>query len=690
MAMGESADRYWATEDAKTCADAVLERVAAYREWLVSSGLASRMLRSWRTFYGYGADGTGDTTRVQQAGEQGELADLSVNQYASLIRQSEVFTTSDRPAFKVVATNTDYRSLAQAELGDGLLEFYDRKLNVSEIERDAVRSALLLTEGYVSVTWDAMGGEAYAVDPDTGAEEHEGEIRFDSLTPFEVAYDPSERRADLCSWRSVRKLRNKWDLAAQFPEMAEKIRRADAGTEGRLIELRLGRAPSRVSSDLVATEEFFHAPTPAVPGGRHMLFIDSDCVLFDGPLPYDEIPVYRLAPDSVVGCAQGHSGALDLLGPQEALDMLLTIATSNLQAGGISNLWEPEGNNLSVRSVGDGTGMNVITSIQKPEMLNGVNMSPEVGNWEDRLVARMEQISGVNSVARGEPKGDMSGAAMALLSAQAIQYHSRLQAAYQRLIERTRTAILRLLKRYATTKRIALIAGEAESYALTEFSAQDLSEVDRVSIESISPVFRTQAGRLELGDRLLEKGLIKPDQYILFVSTGRLEPTFEGERANLMRIRQTRQMLQKGIGPPPMDEAGNFLDDGQEHVWPVVSDTHWLDIPEWRAVIATPDARKNPAVMKAATELITIQLRFWREMDAGLLMLLGGPPPPPPGPAGMLGMAPMGAPPPGAPAGDGAPSGPLPSLEPKLPRQPKPPTNPLTGETWTPETGGMA
>ena len=651
--MAGKTDTYWAADDTETCISAALEKRREYRDWLARTGRVGRMGRSLRAYYGYTPMGDGDTSMVLSTGEQGELADLAVNHFAALVRQALVLITSDKAAFKAVAGNSDYKSMAQAQLADGLLEHYDRKLHVSDIEGAAAFRALLLGEGYVSVTWDVEAGDTYAVDPETGKPVREGDLSFRVFSPLEVAYDVSATQGQR-PWMLLQTKRNRWDLVAQYPEKKDDI---------------LGSAPERddydwmtwsldqrkAQDDTITVYELYVPPSPAVPNGRLVTFLDGKTWLFDGPLPYDNVPVYGMQPDETIGVAAGHTSTFDLLGMQQSLDMCATIATTNLQAGGVVNFWAPSANDLNVRQLSG--GMNFISSPVKPEALNGIAMSPEVGRWAQQYVGWMQAISGINSAVRGDPEKGMPAQAMAFLQAQAIQFHSGLQRAFLRMREQVRTANIELLKRYANSKRVALISGKATSWMRKEFTSDDLRDIDRVTVEEVNPALRTLAGKKAIADELLQKGLItQPQQYITLITTGRLDPLFEGEEANLMRIRRNKEMLQQGVGLPPVaigpdgmpqvdpvTGLAQFADDGQSHVRPLKTDTHWLDIPEYLAVLAMPDARERPDVIGAVTDVVEYQLALWRSMDPALIAVLKGwPAPMPAQPAAMTPMPEQG------------------------------------------------
>lgn len=657
-------DTYWAADDTESCVTAALERRREYRDWLTRTGRIGRMQRSLRAYYGYTPMGDGDTSMILASGDQGELADLAANHFAALVRQALVLITSDKAAFKAIAGNSDYKSLAQAALADGLLEYYDRKLNVSDIETSAAFRALLMGEGYVSVTWDVDAGDTYAVEPETGRPVREGDLAFRVFSPLDVAYDVAATDGER-PWMLLQTRRNKWDLVAQYPEKKDGILGAQSIRDD-YDWMAWTIDQSKRSDDQVMVFELYVPPCASVPNGRLVTFVDGKTHLFDGPLPYDRVPVYGMMPDETIGVGAGHTSTFDLLGMQQAVDMCATIATTNLQAGGVVNFWAPNAADLNVRQISG--GMNFINSPVKPEALNGVAMSPEVGRWANQYVAWMQAISGINSAVRGDPDKGMPAQAMAFLQAQAIQFHSGLQRGFQRMREQVRTANIELLKRYANSRRVALISGKATGYMRKEFTADDLRDIDRVTVEAVNPALRTLAGKKAIADELLQRGLIQtPQQYLLLITTGRIEPLYEGEQANLMRIRRNKELLQDGIGLPPVAVDANgrpmvdpasglatFADDGKPHVRPLKTDTHWIDIPEYLAVLAMPDARERPDVVTAVLGVVDYQLALWRNMDPALIAVLKGTPapvaqPPAPPPATPLaetqGLSAVGGPP---------------------------------------------
>lgn len=730
MAHKPDSTKYWAaSEDSGECVNGIKDRITRYREWLKESGRSQRMLRAWRAFYGYAPDGTGDTSMIRPSGEQGEFIDVTTNDYAILVRQTAVLTTANKPAFKAIATNSDYNSLAQAQFAQGLLEYYDKLHAIGDRDYEAVLVGLITSEGWQVQGWDASAGKSLT-DFAEGQPTKDGDVQVFSLTPYDVVYDPDAHDTDSFQWIAFRRRFNRFDLAKTYPEQADRLSHNFGGDSksdwaDEIFDLRSRNGYRRdTEPDLIWVWEFRHLPTPALPNGRLIKMVDNECILFDSigktkdesgqvipgqvvdsGYPYTELHAYRLSPEVVVGSAAGHTAHFDLLSLQECLDTVATQAATAANAGGISNMWCGPGGAPTLSSVVG--SMNFLTSQQKPERMEGPTLSAQVMEFESFLERRMMRIGGQSDVSMGEvPKG-MPGNLAALLEAKSVQYHSRLQASYARMLERSRTGMLKLLKRFATTPRVAMLAGKSNTWAFKEWSSQDIAGIDRVIVESVNAMSQTYAGRRADAELLLQHGLVpNAQQYLTLVATGRIEPMLDAPEQNLMRIRQDVELLQKGIGLPPVDQAKSlvlgtpqFVDDGKPHIWPLISDTHWLDIPENLSVLSTPEARSNPEVTKAVLEVVQERMRLWKTCDP-LLQQLNGCPANlvqglpmmgPPAPGGGPGSTPAGPPSPGsstntAPPHNGSPSGAKQPMTPGMPsgsepiRAARPPQNPITGE----------
>ena len=708
-------DTYWAASPDSS--DVVREVTALrkrYRAWLESTGKTRRALSALRAYHGWGPQGLGDTSQLGQSGLTAEYTEMAVPEFAGLVEQSFAQLTSTKAAFMAVPKAGDYESQAAAKFADSLLDSYDRDNGIEECEDEATLTGLLCSEAGVVTSWDRQAGSPLAVDGSKVA--YEGDVRADVLLPWDVVFDVDLNHKKDMQWVAYCRPVSRWDLIASCAPTeaptdpaqaqayeAEAQRRQQLQDAIKAFEetddeftdvrsfLRGGRTGlnSVASRDLVPLWTLRHMPTPALPQGRVVEFLDENAVLYDSAAlgvgyPFDGLCVRFFEPSKTVGTASGHTMTWDLLGMAEAVDMVATAMATAASVSAISNIWTPPGANLTARTLAD--GLNLIESTVKPEALHAVQVDPQAVAMLESWRSWMQRRMGLNDVAMGDPTKGMPAQLAALLDAKVVQFWSRAIKSLTVMRAGVRTDIIGILKRMANAPRMATLAGKDKSWALKEWNKEKLQAVARVTVEPISAVSKTLAGKLAMADALLERGLLKtPEEYLTVKNTGKLEKLTEWQDMNLLRIQREKDMLRQGIGMPPIDaqatEQAMMMDPEAlpvfaavegEFIRPSIVDTPWLDIPEYAAVMASPESRNDAKVMAACTDAIQFKVSLWRVMPPEVIAALGGYPPPPPGD-----MAPEVMP-------ADASEAPMPGGEsPEGVRRinpPKPPPNPLTGE----------
>ncbi len=608
---------YWASVSEKDIADEILEKVDKYYKYLSLSGRLDLYRRSWAYYYRPRLTGA----RLNPTGDQGELTALSVNHYRNLLLHLETMTTQVKPAWDARAVNSDVKSQAQTILGNGLLEYYMREKMLERNFKRAAKCCLNSAEGFIEVGWNATSGERYGT-TQTGAIAYQGDMQYRNYHPIDVIRDFTLNDPDNQDWYILRSFENKYTLAAKFPDIRNKI------LEDSVDMLELARtttlnALALEDSDNVMVYKLVHEPTPALPQGRLVTILDNGTVMLNGPLPYKKAHIYRLAPDEEEGTIFGYTVGYDLLSMQEGIDILYSTAMSNQATFGVQNILNPKGSDISVSMLAG--GMNSIDydpKVGKPEALNLVSTPPEIFNFMTMLEKLMETISGVNSVARGNPEASLkSGAALALVQSMAIQFSMGLQSSYAQLLGNVGTATIDILKEFASVPRVAMITGKSNRPLMKYFSGEDLDSINRVMVDMGNPMTNTVAGRVNLADQLLEKDMIEnPDQYITVMTTGRFEPAIQGRQSESLLIKAENEGLGEGI---------------PQRV--IATDEHVKHINEHRVVIANTEVRQDPnsPVMEATLAHIQEHIETLATTNPTLLALIhqqslqipGAPPP---------------------------------------------------------------
>lgn len=608
---------YWAAVDATEIADNILDKVDDYYKYMSLSGRLDLMRRSWSYYYRPRLTGG----MLNPIGQQGELTGLSVNHYRNLLMHLETMTVQQAPNFEPQSTNTDLKSEEQTILANSLLQYYLREKKLARNFKQGVKDCLIFSEGFVRVEWDATGGKTYGQTP-TGAPAYEGDLKYTNYTGFNVIRDYTKESASNEDWYILRDFQNKFTLAAKFPEIADKIL-DDSVDAIDTYRTTLINVLGMEESDNIAVYTLLHRPTPAMKQGRFTTCLNNGTVLMDGPIPYDETHVYRIVPDEETGTIFGYTVGFDLLPIQEALDVLYSTAITNQVTFGVQNVLMPKSGDISTSQLSG--GLNVIEydpKVGKPEALNLTSTPPEVFKFIQQLEQLQETLSGVNSVARGNPEASLkSGAALALVQSMAIQFSMSLQESYKQLIQDIGTGSINILKAFAAVPRVAAIAGKSKRSMMRSFTGSDLSLINRVTVDMGNPMTNTTAGKVNMADSYLEKGFIEnPDQYIQVVETGRLEPLIEGKQAQLLLIKGENEGLA----------------DGQQQR-ALITDNHAKHIIEHCVVTANPDLRQDPNshVVQATLAHIQEHIEMMNNPANQQLMqilheeIAPGPPPPP-------------------------------------------------------------
>lgn len=609
-------DTYFAAREANETVSVLLTKANSWFRNLDTNGYLDKIREMWAAYHGAYYTSVQGAHKITFSGEQGELANLPVNHFRNIAQNILVMITATRPTMEARAVNTDYKSLVQTKLANGLLDYYMREKRLERYLKTAVEYAIVLGSGYIKMEWNATGGEIYDRIPnedadlsETGFDEgfpvYEGDVQFTNLSPFDVVVDNTKENQDH-DWVLCRSYKNKYDLAAKYPELKEKILAIPNKDEQ---SYRQFDYLGMYQTDDICVYEFFHKRTEAMPEGRYLLFLDYDLTLMDTPMPYDNLPIYRISPGDILGTPFGYTPMFDLLPIQDAVNSLFSTILSNQAAFGVQNIMMPRGTDITPSNLLG--GLNLIeynATIGKPEPLNLTNTPAEVFSFLQQLIKEMETISGVNSVARGNPPDNLkSGNALALVQSMALQYMSGLQQSYVQLIEDVGTGLIKMLQRFASVPRIAMIVGKSNRTEMREFTGDDISQINRVIVDVGNPLARTTAGRVEMAEQLLQMNIIKtPEQYLQVINTGKLESMTEDTQSELLLIKSENESLVEG-----------------QLVLAVATDQHSLHIKEHKCVLADPDLRKDPSLVQRTLDHIQEHINLLRGTDPQLLAMMG-------------------------------------------------------------------
>lgn len=581
-------DTYWATEeDPERYTAEVRERIDSCSEALERARLYQVCLRNWRFYHGMQLPGDSSAMQagIRFVGDQGELVALTVPQYRALLQHILMLVVGERPELQTIAVNSDHTSLEQTRLGGEVLNYYFREQKAERTIHTAAEHALIFLSGFVRVEWDPTSGRIVGADPFTGQVTNEGDLKLTNPTIWDLAFDPTCRswQEVTRSWLAVRSWVNRWDLMAIYPDLSEKIRDVDPNEDGWLSPRRvdLGAPWLRdMRSDRIPIWDSYHAPSPALPFGRHTRLV-SDTVLYSGALEAygtaetREIPIYRTVAGETLMTAFGYSQSMDIVGLQQILNNEYSSIGTNHKQFGVQSVWSRTGSGVHVSQL---EGLTLIESDEKPEAINFTQTPAEIFKFADMVERAMEGVTGINAVRRGQPEASYrSGSALALVDAKAAEINSGFKRSVYQMLEDVGTCMLKVLQSRVTNQRMVSIVGRRNQVFQRTWQGSDLSGVDRVRVTVGSMLLGTVSGRLEIARDLLQNGVLKtPEEYLTVATTGSLEPLFMADQAQLTLIHDENERLSAG-----------------ENVEAGITDNHQLHVREHMALLASVDARRD-------------------------------------------------------------------------------------------------
>lgn len=664
-------DTYFAKQASQKIGNQLKSRIDRYYTFMSQSGIFRRQWRSNCHYFGVSPASNAQTDMIRSGGKSGQLAMIKVNHYRNLGQHLVQLTTSQKPSPQPVATNTDAQSQKQCTLAKGILDYYSRQKRIDRSLRDAAQLAVTGAQGFIQTTWDL------------DASGQQGDVKITVLPSCQVIRDPNKMSFQQLDWVITRHWMDRFVASDKFApdqplgqdntgvvQASNPIRQKilSQNTKQNYDRQRMPMVNWMLNpqmfgqSDDIAIYHFWHKRDASLPDGRYVICLQDGTVLFDGDMPYAQIPVRRITTGDLIGTSFGYSPMFDLLVLQQAVDALYSAVATNQLTFGVQLIMAMKGQDIDYKQMARGLSFIQYSSPDgKPQPLNLTHTPKEVFQFIGQLQKVMETISGVNAVVRGDPPQSLkSGSALALVQAQAITFSSGLQSSYAHLVQDVYTDVINILKKFSTTKKVITIVGKYNRSMLQSFTGDSISKVNRVVVQVGSPLEQTVPGRMQIAQDLIQSGMItKPQEYMSIIKTGSLQSMLEGDHAQLILIRSQNQLLAQG-----------------KPVYAMVTDDHSLHIRQHRCVLATPQSRQDPALVSTITQHMMEHVAMLGDpMLQPLLQVLG-----------QATMAPPGMP------SQGGTNGPVKpqekSSQPGQPKMPNLPKNPATKQPWNPQDGG--
>lgn len=516
--------------------------------------------------------------------------------------------TKTKPHMYATPGSGGEQEVRAAEMAEQLLEYWWSDLQIDEKLDDAILWSIIGSAGYWLIRWDpyaakqmrfVLGPDGQPIVDETlkaeftsqlkqfGVQPKEkvvymGDLRIDTLSPFQVLLDPGAPTFELANYAIVTmdldadEIRTRWgadvvpNIAPATPDSIMPYGNSSGNSGG---ELSLRRVYCG-----------YFKPTAAMPDGRVVCWIDGNDkkILSDEKWDYptNDLPLVKFAGMRIPGSIYDDAVVTHAIPLQKELNRTISqiVEYKNLTIAPV--MTAPVGSLRTRRTTEPGQVIEYSPTAAglKPEFEPIQALPPYVFNHLEDISSRLQEIFLSAQVLQGNvPPNVEAGIAIDLLQEMAVDKLAPIIKLIEMSLARAGQQMLALAQKYYVEPRLLKVMGSGGSTQVKQFQQADIAGNVTVHCESGSGLPRTRAGRQARIERMVELNLIDPKRalrYMELADLGDVEKYFQvneakafrvidqilaGEVVNPVQVYTFQQQLQQAQaqGQPPTDPETN-------------------------------------------------------------------------------------------------------------------------------------
>lgn len=613
---------YWATRPPEQLIQHLETQRKTWLDQSVSSGIFAGYLNAyWRNtiaYYSNVLDARNWTTSLSFEGKMGELIKMKIPKARTRVGQFCTLVTRQRYSYEGLTDVTDSNPLITAKLAKDIAKATHRSNVLDSKIVDAAETTSTVGMSFFVTTWrDDLGTDDVPDENGTMLRSGRPEITVEDISS--VTWDWTQKDWQQVIHASVRLKRNRWDLVAKYrskPDLVKKIIDLPSAESQASQWKNLTYVTGTQNEDMVWVTYWYHKPTSALENGRMFIYAGNDCWFEDGENPFKAIPFEPVIFERIKDTTLGYPLLSSLLPAQEMLDHSYSTQASNQSAFGLQALANPRGSKVSVEDVGgikmfNYTRENAEGGGGKPEPMQFPDTPASIMNFAAILDKEIDDISLLNETIRGQSAANVnSGTMAATLSANSLEFMNRAQSAVVLALENTQNHVVMAYKNIASVEQTIEVTGDASLEYVKTFKSEDLKNLRRVTIRTQSGVLNSQSGRIQLGETLVQQGLVKNAQKLVLLYEGApIEVLFEGSWNEEICVQAEIDALMEG-----------------KQVFPLETDNHPLYIAAYKKILDNPFIRTNTPLPQVIVPLMKQRTAMEMGMDPVLKAMLRGQP----------------------------------------------------------------
>lgn len=620
-------EKYWLHEESKDVANYLIDYHGRWDIW-DNSPFKQAWVRNFLAYYSAVLNTTSWDSSLVFEGVQGELTRMYTPKARTLIRQLVSIATKQRLSVQAMAQVSGVDVVQEVKLANALSDQIIQNERLDTKADQLVESALVCGTAFFKTSWRTDVGDPYTRD-EAGTLIYTGGVDISVMSVFDIYYDMSYSHWDEIPWAEARTLKNRWDLIAQHPSLETEILALPAISEARGPNTWFEK--SLLDDDSVFVYEFYARPCPSLPKGRMLFYSDAKTVFYDGENAYGGIPIEPMTPETVMSTGLGYPIFTNVLAAQEMFDNSLSAIATNQAQFAVQSVAIPRGANINVQEL---NGMRFVSFTPqnvagggKPEPLQLTQSSPETFKYLQILNDLMPDMMGINGALRGvPPAGVTSGAAIATLSANALEFTQNITKSFQQCFEKTMMHALSCYQKFAKLPQTVEMKGKNSQVSYEDFTGDQLTNISAVKLITANPLMQTISGRLEIGEKIMAMPKDLWPKYVSILEGRPLSDIYKSELSSDDLVQMEDEKLMKGMKVPAL-----------------ATDDHAAHIMSHAGLMNDPAIRMNGPTIETILAHIEEHKNLAQQTDPFLLAILrtgkipDAPPPPPqggPGPKG--------------------------------------------------------
>lgn len=404
---------------------------------------------------------------------------------------------------KVKPATNEYDDYTKAEVSTNILQYTQKASDFASKKDTMIYWNELCGNCFWLSWWDKNKGEKYAeeteieIDEAGKHSEHtrvytQGDLDYGLVTPYEVYPEnvfkqgvENQRSIILEQAKSVEEIYDLYDIRVEGSnvetfELTPIVSGGGFGYENTVLSI--GHRTAENSAKVVT---YFERPSKSKPGGRMIIIVGDENIVYYGDLPYSEIPLVQTVCHEVAGQFFGKSTIENLIPLQRAYNNVMNSIHEYIRRISLGNLLVEEGSIVDMEELelhGLEAGYPIIyhTGSTPPHPLQNSSLPSELIAERQNLRNDMEYVAGVSQlmVTGNAPNSNMSGTAISNLMEIDNTRLSLTGEHIRNSVRKLAIQWLEIYKRYATTYRVVKYIGTNDIGKAFAWSADDINSYD--------------------------------------------------------------------------------------------------------------------------------------------------------------------------------------------------------------------